>query len=70
HTMVMFALKIIVPKIGSIIGTSSLAFPIYALLSLVMSLIVSDLSYRIIEVKLTKRIKRRKAVTPVGETAV
>ncbi|MGM1023535.1 MAG: acyltransferase family protein [Bacillota bacterium] len=70
HTMAMFALKIIVPKIGHVIGTSSLAFPIYALLSLVMSIIVSDLSYRIIEVKLTRRLKRRKAVTPVGETAI
>lgn len=67
HTMVMFPLKIIVPRVSSIIGTSAYSFVIYALLSLVLSLIVSDLSYRIIERWFTDRIRKTKKAAPLSE---
>jgi len=59
HTMVMFPLKIIVPKISNFIGSSSFAFAIYALLSLVLSIFVAHLSYRCIEGRFTKYLKTK-----------
>ncbi|WP_410771260.1 acyltransferase family protein [Fontibacillus sp. BL9] len=59
HTMVMFPLKIIVPRIGGFLGSNDLSFSIYALLSLGLSLLVSHVSYRYIEVKFTNVVKLR-----------
>ncbi|MFX3636000.1 MAG: acyltransferase family protein [Candidatus Pristimantibacillus sp.] len=66
HTMVMFPLKIFVPKISGLLGSSSLAFTIYASLSLVLSIVISHLSYQYLEVRfagyLKTRWKRNRAV--------
>ncbi|MEK4975976.1 acyltransferase family protein [Bacillus sp. FSL K6-6540] len=59
HTMVMFPLKIFVPKLSSMIGSSSLSFAIYAVLSLFLSIVVSHLSYQFIEQWLTGQLKLR-----------
>ncbi|WP_042168607.1 acyltransferase family protein [Paenibacillus gorillae] len=72
HTMVMFPLKSIVPKISSVIGTSSWSFVIYALLSLIPSIIVAHISYQLIEVRFTKYVRVKRggkpaAVKPVSE---
>lgn len=58
HTMVMFGLKIIAPKISAILGYQP--FWIYALLSLSLSIVVSDFSYWIIERWCTDRLRRNK----------
>lgn len=59
HTMVMFPLKIVVPKISGLIGFSSLSFAIYAMLSLVLSLAISHLSYHYLEVRFAEHLKIR-----------
>ncbi|MCC3381715.1 acyltransferase family protein [Paenibacillus farraposensis] len=69
HTMVMFGLKILAPKLSAMIGAPT--FWVYAVLSLSLSLIVSDLSYRIIERWFTDRIRKtKKAVSPDKRTAL
>lgn len=57
HTMVMFPLKVIVPKVSSMIGSSSLSFTIYAVLSLILSIVVSHLSFKYIEQWVTSRLR-------------
>lgn len=64
HTMIMFPLKIFIPKISNLVG-SSLSFALYALLSLVLSVVVSHLSYQYIEVRFTKHLKTRWTRKPV-----
>lgn len=59
HTMVMFPLKIFVPRLSSMIGSSSLSFVIYAVLSFFLSIVVSHLSYQFIEQWLTAQLKLR-----------
>ncbi|WP_110930791.1 acyltransferase family protein [Paenibacillus bouchesdurhonensis] len=59
HTMVMFPLKKIMPKLGAVLPYPGLVFIVYALLSLVLSIAVSHISYHIIELRLTNYLKRR-----------
>lgn len=59
HTFVMFPLKILVPKISFFFKvSSSFSFMIYAFLSIVLSIIISDLSYKFIEIKATGYVKK------------
>lgn len=57
HTMIMFPLKKIIPKIGLYLQNSSSAFIIYFVLCIVLSIIVSHLSYQYIEIKLANYCK-------------
>lgn len=59
HTMVMFPLKKVMPKLGAIFPYPWFVFVVYALLSLVLSIVVSHISYRMIELRLTNYLKRR-----------
>ncbi|MFD3259141.1 acyltransferase family protein [Paenibacillus lentus] len=59
HTMVMFPLKKIMPKLGAVAPYPWLVFVVYAVLSLVISIAVSHISYQIIELRLTDYLKRR-----------
>ncbi|GIP52629.1 acyltransferase [Paenibacillus vini] len=59
HTMVMFPLKIAVPKFAAMIGTNAVSFGIYALLSLALSVLISHLSYHYIEFKFTAYLKSK-----------
>lgn len=56
HTVIMFPLKRIVPRIGA--GVPEYEFAIYAVLSLALSIAVSHVSYWYIEIKLTDFIKK------------
>lgn len=58
HTVIMFPLKRIVPRIGA--GVPEYEFAIYAVLSLALSIAVSHVSYRYIEIKLTNFIKKKR----------
>ncbi|WEK55026.1 MAG: acyltransferase [Candidatus Cohnella colombiensis] len=55
HTMVMFPLKKLMPKLSSLMDSSSTSFVLYMLMSLVLSLIVSHLSYNYIETRFTRK---------------
>ncbi|MEK8132599.1 acyltransferase [Paenibacillus filicis] len=65
HTMVMFPLKIVVPKITNVIGYSSLSFAMYASLSLLLSIGISHLSYKYIEVRFAEYLKKRRNRNPI-----
>ncbi|GAA0136354.1 acyltransferase [Paenibacillus sp. YSY-4.3] len=59
HTMVMFPLKRVIPKLSMLVHQPWLAFAVYAALSLIISIVVSHLSYQLIELRLTSYLKKR-----------
>lgn len=58
HTFIMFPLKKLTPKISLYVNTTSFTFIIYAVLTIALSIIISHLSYKYIEIKLTGYIKQ------------
>jgi peptidoglycan/LPS O-acetylase OafA/YrhL len=69
HTFIMFPLKKLMPKISLYVFNTSFTFIIYAVLTIVLSIITSHLSYKYIEIKLTDYLKQllmwRKNYKPV-----
>ncbi|MBH5319153.1 acyltransferase [Paenibacillus sp. GSMTC-2017] len=59
HTMVMFALKIVMPKISVYVPHPTILLLVYGALTILLSIITSHLSYNIIEDRLTQWIKQR-----------
>ncbi|MFF2482391.1 acyltransferase family protein [Paenibacillus sp. NPDC058071] len=59
HTMVMFPLKVVVPKMTGLIGSPSLSVVLYAILSLVLSIGIAHFSYEFVEVRFSGYLKRK-----------
>ncbi|MGR7946279.1 acyltransferase family protein [Paenibacillus sp. M.A.Huq-81] len=59
HTMVMFPLKMIMPKINAYVTQPLTIIVVYGLLMLTLSLNTSHFSYMILENKLTRWLKKR-----------
>ncbi|KRE51047.1 hypothetical protein ASG85_19005 [Paenibacillus sp. Soil724D2] len=58
HTLIMFPLKKLTPKISLYVNTTSFTFIIFAVLTIALSIITSHLSYKYIKIKLTDFIKQ------------